>query len=183
MDLHVSYHTFGLIDGEDWPDEDPADSNGLVTAYTAGAAVFTGIHSGKISVVVSAFDTAPAQVDTSRQWEEIVEISVVAPTGHLRVRSFDHEPRLPVLSTAGSGSYRVRVHAQGRDTDIDGTASRPVEFYLVQVWPAAVADEVIHRQTDYYGATRRSASDAAVTSSGEPDGVTFEEWVDEDDLD
>jgi hypothetical protein len=47
MDLHVSFHTFGLIDGEDWPDDDPADRNGLVAAYTAGAAVFTGIHSGK----------------------------------------------------------------------------------------------------------------------------------------
>ncbi|WP_433788636.1 hypothetical protein [Actinoplanes sp. CA-252034] len=182
MDLHISYHTFGLIDGEDWPNEEPKDSNGLVAAYTAGAAVFTGIHSGKISVVVSALDTAPAQADLSRQWEEIVELSVAASSGHLVVRSFDHEPRLPLLSTSGPGRYRARVHAQGRDTDIDGTASRPVEFYLIQVWPAAFAEETIHRQTDYYGATRRSAADAALNRSKEPDGVTFEEWVDEDDL-
>jgi hypothetical protein len=63
---------------------------------------------------------------------------------------------LPPLTTAG-GDWRVRVHARGRDTDVDGVAREPFEHYLVQVWPAAPAPETAHRLTDGYGAGLRGS--------------------------
>ena len=93
-----------------------------------------------------------------------------APQGRLRPAALgaDADP-LPELTVAGPGDYRVRVHARGRDTMIDGVASEPVEDYLVVVWPQAWADEEIYRQTDRYGAGMRiSAARAPILPEQEP---------------
>ncbi|MGW2532807.1 hypothetical protein ACWC10_38055, partial [Streptomyces sp. NPDC001595] len=88
----------------------------------------------------------PAEGD----WEEIVEVSVYAPTGNLRVDALDTGPvvELPLLSSAGPGWYRVRVHAKARRTLWDKTSTEPVEDYLVQSWPADPADITFLRTTD-----------------------------------
>jgi hypothetical protein len=67
----------------------------------------------------------------------------------------------PVLTQAGAGGYRIRVHARGRDTAPDLVALEPVEWYLIQVWPAPPAPERVLRQTDRYGAELRQAAAAA----------------------
>ncbi len=67
----------------------------------------------------------------------------------------DDPPDLPVLTPAGPGSYRVRVHARGRDTAPDGVAEEPLEDYLLTVWPAPPRSDTVYKQTDEYGATWR----------------------------
>ncbi|MEU2726066.1 hypothetical protein [Streptomyces smyrnaeus] len=77
--------------------------------------------------------------------------------GDMHVRALmDDPPDLPVLAPAGPGSYRVRVHARGRDIAPDGVAEEPVEDYLLIVWPAPPEPDTVHKQTDNFGAEWRS---------------------------
>jgi hypothetical protein len=63
------------------------------------------------------------------------------------------------LTPPGAGSYRVRVHARGRDAgaERDVVPGRPVEEHLVQIWPALAAPETIHKTTDEVGAGYRES--------------------------
>jgi hypothetical protein len=61
---------------------------------------------------------------------------------------------LPRLTHA-RGWHRVRVHARGRDTDIDITADQPFEHYLIECWPEPDAPQTVHKATDQYGESRR----------------------------
>ncbi|MEU6413807.1 hypothetical protein [Microbispora sp. NPDC046933] len=55
----------------------------------------------------------------------------------------------PSLTPHGPGSYRLRVHARGRDMEWRELApSEPGEEHLIQIWPAPPADEVIHKLED-----------------------------------
>lgn len=58
----------------------------------------------------------------------------------------DLDEELPVLSVNGSGNYRLRVHARGRDTTIDLAPAEITEWYLIQAWPAPPQDVVVLRQ-------------------------------------
>ncbi|RZU51292.1 hypothetical protein EV385_3103 [Krasilnikovia cinnamomea] len=180
-DLFVTYHTFGLVDGDrDWPADLPSPTNGLIHPYPGGALLYTGIHTGQVHVQVRTSPAPPAQLDDSRDWESIAEVSVDSPQGRLAVRSFENLPDLPVLSINGRGTYRVRAYALGRDTDIDGTATTPFEYYLIEVWPAPAAEATSYRSVDRYGDEVLHSMQAAANVSSttdEPDGVTFEEWV------
>lgn len=98
----------------------------------------------------------PAQVDADA-WDEIIDHSVETATGALRVTSvMTDAPDLPLLTPQGPGTYRVRVHARGRDSTPDGVADDPVEDYLLIVWPAESQPDEIHKQTDRYGAELRA---------------------------
>ncbi|GAA2230327.1 hypothetical protein [Streptomyces indiaensis] len=78
-------------------------------------------------------------------WDEIVEVSVLCETGQLLVESLDLGPAegLPDLASAGPSWYRIRVYAQGRNTNPDGTDSDPIERYLLTAWPATSAATAI----------------------------------------
>jgi hypothetical protein len=159
--VHVSYHMFIVSeDGQTPTFEGDLGSNGLVfpSRTDGGLFVWTGIHSGVVTVTAELLATSPPVEDAG--WEEAVEVSLHAPFGRVMVACLmdDFPEGLPVLTPAGPGDYRVRVHALGRDTDIDGTAFEPFEDYLVQVWPGAPAPEVVYKQTDRYGAQIRESS-------------------------
>ena len=87
-----------------------------------------------------------------------MEISAHSASGELVVRGImdDVDEELPVLSFNGPGSYRLRVHACGRDTAIDLAPDEVTEWYLIQVWPAPAQDVAVLRQTDSYGASVRA---------------------------
>lgn len=75
----------------------------------------------------------------------------------MRVTSvMSNAPDLPLLTPQGPGTYRVRVHARGRDIAPDGVAYEPVEDYLLIVWPTEPQPEDVHKQTDRYGAELRA---------------------------
>lgn len=155
--VHVSYHSFLLSDvGVFGPSLPLADANGLVVAEPGIAVIITGIHTGNVGVRAEIHSEAPP-LDLE-PWEEVVEVSLEATTeGRVIVTGLgaDGPETLPALSPQGRGHYRIRVHANGRDTAVDMTTSEPVEHYLIQSWPAPPTAEVAHKHSDRYGADRR----------------------------
>jgi hypothetical protein len=159
--MRVNDGLFALGEMAIFPSATPMDlrrGNGLTAVVEGGLMVQTGIHTGVIDVEVRALLDAPADVETEG-WDEVVDLSVES-AGDLRVTSmadFSYAP-LPALTARGAGTYRVRVHAAGRDTKPDGVASEPVEHYLFLAWPAHAADEVVHQATDKIGQRRRASA-------------------------
>ncbi|MEV7817522.1 hypothetical protein AB0P05_43865 [Streptomyces flaveolus] len=149
----VQYHQFQISDedGPTGPDL-PREHNSLIEVQDGIAT----IHTGDIDVTVTCHTQAPQPGD--EVWEEIVEVSLHSVSGELMVRGLmdDLDEELPVLSFAGPGDYRLRIHARGRDTAIDLAPDEVTEWYLIQVWPALPQDVAVIRQTDTYGASVRT---------------------------
>ncbi|MEV4342725.1 hypothetical protein [Streptomyces sp. NPDC049590] len=72
----------------------------------------------------------------------------------------DLDEDLPSLVAAGPGSYRLRVHARGRDLAVDLVPDTITEHYLLQCWPAPPAPPSVLRTTDTYGAQVRAEQPA-----------------------
>lgn len=139
--------------------------NGLISAQGGVAIVATGTSFGRIRLTAEGRLSAPAGVDLA-QWDEVVEVSLVFENGTAQILAGVGTvvPGLPLLSAAGQGPYRVRVHARGRDRAAAATRrgerSDPMEEHLVVAWPATPAPEVCYKLTDAYGAVVRSHAPA-----------------------
>lgn len=96
-------------------------------------------------------------------WEETAEISFHSPTGEMVLHSLAGDAADPLALAAGPGGYRLRVSARGRDTAVDATVDRIVEWYRIDCWPAPPQPPALVRAGDRYGAARR-----AMPSSGTP---------------
>ncbi|RKT55603.1 hypothetical protein [Saccharothrix australiensis] len=157
--LHVIDHGFAVLDHGDLPMTPGGWSNGLVRALPAGALIYTGISQGYVRVHAATTPDEPA-VPAETSWEEIVDISVTAPRGGLRVDSHEHgaPAALPLLSTQGPGTYRLRVHARGRDRHYDQVHTDPGEDYLILCWPSPWASESVIRATDDCGRQLRQTT-------------------------
>ncbi|MBV9445862.1 MAG: hypothetical protein JO345_08205 [Streptosporangiaceae bacterium] len=132
--------------------------NGLVSAQGGVAIVLTGTSSGQIRLTAESRLSAPQAVDLA-PWDEVVEVSLVFENGTARILAGMGTvvPGLPLLSAAGRGPYRVRVHARGRDRAMtEGAGQDPTEEHLVIAWPAAQAPETCHKLSDAYGAAIRA---------------------------
>ncbi len=149
--MPVSEHMFHLADTGTVLGPPLSFDNGLASVLPGGIVVFTGISSGPVLVAVDARNAQLGTPDAGA-WDEIVEVSVRAPAGRMVVSSlFTDAPELPVLTTAGPGDYRVRLHARGRDTAVDLGVTEPVEEYLVIAWPSQPMPETVIKRTDAYG--------------------------------
>lgn len=150
--VRCAYHQFFLTPELIWPGRSPDAPNGLVVGGDSGfVAVRTGIHTGCVRVNVQALHDEPPVAHDN--WEDVAETSVaVGDPATLMVTSEDasNADSFPNLSAAGPGTYRVRVHARGRMLDYDGSESRSREEYLIQVWPAAPADDSIVKINEAY---------------------------------
>lgn len=156
-------------------------TNGLFAVHPDAVVIFTGIHTGTVAVTLETRSSPPAAVLMSL-WDDVIEIGFKTVVGRLAIASLmDPPPRLPVLTPAGAGDFRIRVHVRGRDTEPDGVASQPVEDYLLVVWPGKGASEVLYKQSDEYGAMlRRSAArDVPVSPPPEPDDSSREKALTE----
>ena len=139
---------------------DPGGASGLVGISPGLAIVITGTQFGDVSLTVQSDDSDPGL--DPRPWDEVVEVSVVSGAGGqgLAILSDGQGPgELQSLTPSGAGSYRIRVHARGRDAGAneDAVDGGPVEDHLVQIWPAPAAAEIIHKITDGYGEGFREA--------------------------
>jgi hypothetical protein len=166
--VRVTDHSFGIFDGDQLPIETADWSNGLIVLMSAGATIYTGIHTGHVHVTAEALAQAPGHVD-DQPWDDIIEASVAAPAGDLRIQSLEYGTvaGLPPLSPHGPGSYRVRAHVRGRDEFYDSIQNEPTEFYLLLAWPAGPAPAAILRASDRTGAELRG-SQAQQTSQPNP---------------
>lgn len=153
--MPVTEHMFYLVDAGTVLGPPLAFDNGLTSVHDGGVVVFTGISSGLAQVTVDARDMPPPAADTG-EWDEVVEVSVHAPVGRMMVSGVMNDgPDVPVLTVSGPGSYRIRLHARGRDTAVDQGGLEPVEDYLVVTWPAAPAPAISLKHTDTFGAGLR----------------------------
>jgi hypothetical protein len=155
--VYASDHVVWVVDAGRTPLAPAGPGNGLIVVTQPGAAlVFTGINSGYVNVTVDARVEPPVGVDVA-SWDEVQEVSMEVPLGRLAVLGpmAPNEGQLGWLSAAGAGSYRLRVHARGRDRCVDGVADEPVEDYLFLAWPHPSALELVHRSSDRYGARLR----------------------------
>ncbi|MGA5703078.1 hypothetical protein [Peterkaempfera bronchialis] len=158
----VHYRQFYVIDPDLGTDEVPdiADiANGLVAAETDGVSLLTGLDTGPVAVSVAVHPAEPHADDSA--WEEVVEVSFTSTTGTALVASWEdgETEDLPNLASTGPGTYRLRVHARGRDAGRDQDSlppdADPVEHYLLQAWPAPPAPEKALLHSDRVGAEWR----------------------------
>ncbi|MFF0837662.1 hypothetical protein ACWDU8_07910 [Streptomyces sp. NPDC003388] len=134
--IFVNEGIFGVLDDGEILAETADWSNGLAAPMLSGAFIATGINTGYVRVTALAQGTPPDERE-SEDWEEIVEISVHAPAGRLRVESLEFGPVPDAeLSPSGPGWYRLRVHARGRGRHPDKVSMEPAEDYLLIAWPA-----------------------------------------------
>ena len=140
--VHVTHHLLLLVPNGDHPGGAvPAAPNGLVATTPRCAAIYTGVHSGPVDVTIQVRRGPPVSVDDG--WDDIVETDL-RMTGDVQVATvLGPVPESFHGLTWNGGSHRLRVHARGRDNDFDGTATEAFEYYLIQVWPAPRAQEVM----------------------------------------
>jgi len=154
----IAYHQFFITEEGEAPTGLPATTNGLADLANPNAVVVrTGIHTGPVAVILEARADPP---HTDWAWDEIVEVSVTVESGALYVSALmaDVDPQPPPLTPTGHCTYRIRIHARGRDLDIDATTDTILETYLLQAWPDDVTPTDILKQTDRYGQMLRGTS-------------------------
>ena len=131
--------------------------NGLISSNGALAIIFTGTEMGPVSVTADWRDEPPA-LDIA-PWDEVVEISmrfVRHPAGVFG--AFDDKRDAELIPALPPGSYRVRVHARGRDAAyaVRHVRGSPLEEHLIIAWPAPPGPEVLHKLTDACGVRARA---------------------------
>ncbi|WP_157803870.1 hypothetical protein [Luteimicrobium subarcticum] len=134
----------GGFDG-DWDRFFAGQANGLVGAADPdGVYINIARRSGGSPVRIVLLDTPPGDPDAS--WDDVVEVSTVVPVGvDVRWQTWAGEDwgRLEAIVP---GQYRVRVNARGRDAGSDGEfAAGAVDWYLIELWSAPPAPDVIVR--------------------------------------
>ena len=160
--VQVAYHQYYLRDMNTLdavPDEVFTGGNGLVSALPGIAVVHAGTHTGPVRVTLQARSGPPAHTELD-SWEEVVEVSITTDTGQALLEEWagtGHEDLGSVVA-AGPGSYRLRVHARGRDqaNAIVTVPEAPIEEHLLVTWSAPPANEKILKQTDHYGSLYRA---------------------------
>ncbi len=124
--------------------------NGLCgAAVPGGVSLVTGLHTGKVPIVVEWYESAP-ELDPA--WPEAVEVSFLVEVDQLRVTAFDDGFGIVLPAT---GSHRVRYCAAGMDEAHDGTritGEPALDRYLVQFWPAPPGPDVVLRQSSQVAA-------------------------------
>jgi hypothetical protein len=159
--VQVAYSQYYLRDTAvlaEIPDDVFVDGNGLISPRPGIAVVHTGTHTGPVRFTVQARANLPLSTDLD-EWDEVVEVSLTAQGGEVLLEEWGSPTRddLGNLVTAGPGSYRLRIHARGRDEAyaLVIVPEEPLEEHLLITWPAPVGEEIILKQTDQYGAFQR----------------------------
>ncbi|WP_427174793.1 hypothetical protein [Arthrobacter sp. 92] len=105
--------------------------------------VFAGIYTGPIRLTIGVLDHEPDTIAPG--WEDVLEVSLAIPEGNVYFNqptgADTHE--VGSISAADAGSYRVRLHASGRDSDYDLVVETSAERHLVQFWKAPPANTIV----------------------------------------
>ncbi|GGQ97482.1 hypothetical protein ACIRPJ_33295 [Streptomyces asoensis] len=144
--VFVNEGLFGVLDQGEVATDTADLSNGLVAPMASGAFILTGINTGFVNVETRVASQCPDM--DSDSWEEVIEVSVHAPNGDLKVESLDLGPDREsphLLSSAGPAWYRLRVHARGRELLRDKVSMEPVEDYFLIAWLAPRAAVTVLR--------------------------------------
>lgn len=151
----VDYHQFYLCaDATDtfptYPAQPSHAARLLATVDNVHAVcVTTGIAMGTVVLAVDLLAVRPPDLDRTRGWEVVAEVSLEATRSRANISFLQTYPaEVPAVFDgfdlpAGPGWYRVRGHATGRALDFDAVVSARGpdqselrEFHLLQLWPA-----------------------------------------------
>ncbi|MFY0409586.1 DsbA family protein [Solicola sp. PLA-1-18] len=167
-DTHVHYGFVHLTSGVNLPDLADAflgQRNGLLGASNTGSLTFqTGLHTGAVPVLVELHDTEPATVE---RFEDVVEASLTTESTDLVLATFDDST--PV--TLPTGSYRARLSATGMDAAHAAdtrTGRAELDSYLLQLWPAPAADDVVIRVGSAYARYRHDPRAQTIAATPQP---------------
>ena len=111
-----------------------AIDDGLVGTDGDLAAV-TSAENTPICVTIRVYRKAPPPALAG--WDRVTEVGIGGPRGGIRVSTLEGIPDLPVVSVAGPGSYRLRVHVRNQEEAERSTSGLPVERHLLVVFPGA----------------------------------------------
>lgn len=159
--VHVHDGFLSLAPDGDAPDDfheaRAGQANGLCGAGVPGMiSMVTGLHAGAVSFRIELHQQAPALADG---WEEVVEASIDVPDVEMIWWVFDEGGPVRFDRT---GPHRARYYALGMDAghQADNRADDEPEIdrYLLQLWPAPMALDVILRQTSEQAAYRHSVA-------------------------
>lgn len=120
------------------------DSNGLLAVTRGGAALIAGIDSGTVDI--SFVPVAEEPSNDLGGWDEMVDVSIDARSGDLRVLSvLGEQISLPSLSHAGPGVYRVRCMAAGRNEHSGEIEVESSERFRLITWLAEASPATEHQ--------------------------------------
>jgi hypothetical protein len=178
-DVPVHYGFINLLGADEEDQADLMDTragqvNGLLGAAAPGQlSLVTGLHTGRVPLVVRWHDTEPALGD---EWEDVVEASFEPPQADLLVTSFQDsfELRLPAMR-----SLRARYCASQMDAARDAdtvTGNEPtIDRYLLELWPADPAPDTVVRQTSEVAAYWHEQAQA--TPGGEDQAIVAQDYA------
>ncbi|MET8681759.1 hypothetical protein ABZW18_30295 [Streptomyces sp. NPDC004647] len=171
--VRVDDGSFCLSDRGEIAPETLDFSNGLIATMNIGAMIPTGIHTGDVKVRATAATGPPTTSDVT-EWDEVIEASVHAPHGELRVETLYSGPpaQFPLLSQAGPGWYRLRAYARGRDIARDAVQDDSAEQYYLVCWPAPQTTPLIIRATDLTGRGLRTGAVKQIATPAPPEPAT-----------
>ncbi|MGW1654450.1 hypothetical protein [Streptomyces atratus] len=102
-------------DADESPDIQPPlgePVTGLIAVTNNAAAIHTGITKGNVHLDTCLFDIEPA-LDAG-DWDEMIDTTFISTSGYARIGSYEHALDLNIAHQ-GPGTYRLRLHARGRD--------------------------------------------------------------------
>ncbi|MEW2353764.1 hypothetical protein [Spirillospora sp. NPDC029432] len=124
---------------------DAAHADGLVAAAGRGATILTGTE-GWLCLTVRAYRKAPP-LDL-KGWERAAEVGFDSADGATRISSMSDPARLPVVTAAGPGPYRLRVYVRGRNAGETLTSEAPAERHLLAVFPGRSKEPKVYKNKE-----------------------------------
>lgn len=135
----------------------PRSGTGLVDVAGQTAIITTGTDYGPVSVEWEVLTRDPgswaAQAFSTSGWTEIAEFSIALDEGELWLFSPFDGPPDPHVLTENPASWRIRVHARGRDLAArhGSCPAEPIESHLLLLWEAPMTPVRLLRGTDEVG--------------------------------
>ena len=151
-DIRVCYHLFFFAESFELPTLTDRDwVTGLMNRVGAGTVfISTGIAMGPVAVTIRLLD-GPTVDQEDSDWNAIGEVSIATSTGEFCLAVLmDDVPEQFEHLVVRNGLYRLRVHARGRDNNIDLQVNEPTETYLLDFWPSSQDGDPIIVKSDQY---------------------------------
>ena len=153
---HSTYWIAGTVEGYELSEDRPEIAPGLLEADGVSGSVVVAAE-WEVPLRVQLLQSRPAEQADS--WEDVVEFSLTTQDD-LRIWPLFDEPLDPDLAHAGPGTYRLRLHARGRDKTEEAYSLEGIpdpeadelsaEEHLLQVWPAPPAEPKVIRLTSAF---------------------------------
>ncbi len=137
IEVHAEWHGVRFLNCELPlpPHGSGVKKTGLIFDGLEYPEVAPGVWSGPVGVTVESRSSQPEEVEGL--WEDVAEFLAIVTDGPLVLGGIWETPMpdWPRLDGFGPGTYRIRVHARGRDIAYDGAVSEATEEYLLVSWP------------------------------------------------